>query len=365
MISNIFYYLYFSVVVLWIINAWLPIKKRNDNLYLYVTVIILTSVLVLRDVEYGVIDMLRYERWYEGMQYVSNLKEALYFANGKDAGYWFFNYLFFLLGFSFQQFVVVITIFVMTIYAFYIKKYSPNFLLSHLFFMGCGAYTFMFYGLRQSIALGVVLLCIDACYKKEIIKMVLFAIVAFLFHWSSIVVIPFLIASKFKFNRIVVSLYFSVILLSLFFSAQFGYLIALLFRDEYATEEVMSTQSIGGLTIMFLLFFFWYFVVVHRVVNTNYKVRFFTHGFLILIIIQMCSAYAYVFTRLNFFFMFSIFTIAVPMSFDKKYLGLILKETKFLSVSITSILVVLMFFLFKIYIVGNRLQNYVFFWELA
>lgn len=351
------------VVVLIVLGIMQRLGFLKGIYHIVLSGIALASVLVLRDVDFGVIDMIRYHIDYDDIKYVNNFWDALFFSNGKDPAYWGLTYIFFSCGLSYDVFVYSIALFDIIVYICYIKKYSPNYMLSNFVLLGTGCYTFMFYGLRQSISLATILLCINAWYNKEIIKTIFFLVISFLFHWSAICIIPFLFVSRLKFSNIVTVGYLLSLFIFSLFSSQIGNQLALLFSENYAIEN-FEGRTMGGLAIMCFLFLFWYVFVFYKEINSNFKVRFFLHGLLFLCMIQFCSTLRYSFTRLNFYYMFGFMTITIPMSFDYKLFYKKMGEAgKVFSICSTVVVLILLIYLFDIYIRGNRLGDYVFMWE--
>ena len=361
MYHNIYIYIVFLLVLLWILQQF---TKPQKLLYVWLPCALLALPLVLRNAEFGVIDMLRYSSYYNDFEYTHSLSEAILHSNGKDVGYWGITYVFSALGFSYQQYVSIISIFIMAVWGWFVNRYSPNVILSSFILLGSGCYTFMFYGLRQALAFAFVLLCIDACYEKKMKKTIILYISAFLCHWSSVAIVPLLFIGRLRLNNVVFLGYLFALILMMIFSTQIGFLITFLFSDEYI-DTYSSIGGLGGLAILYLLLLIMYFVVLKNRIAKSYKYSFFMHGFIILNMIQICSAYAYSFTRLNYFYAMSVMAVAVPMSLDDNNFKSVSNSSgnRLLYVFISLIIIILMVRLFFSFINGNHLQSYVFFWE--
>lgn len=357
----IYLYLVLALFVLWIVQQTGKLKK----IYIVIaSCAILAAVLALRNAEFGVVDSIRYSIYYDDISYTHNFMEALMHSNGKDIGYWGFCYIFASLGFSYQQFVSIMSIFIIGSFSWYINKYSHNPVLSCFILLGSGCFTFLFYGLRQAMAFPFILFCVDACYNKKIIKTVCYALTAFLFHWSSVAIIPLLILSRVRFNKLTVLGYSFSLIFMMLFSTQIGYLLTILFREEYEGTYV-SSGDIGGLGLLYLIVLFWYVFILKNKIFKSLYYSFFLHGLIILCMIQICSAYAYSFTRLNYFYMLAIMTIACPASFNsenlKSFFGW--KSSKAASTLVSITYMILMVILFNSFIRGNNLNDFIFYWE--
>lgn len=360
MLHGIYLLLIVVFIALWIIQQFGLLGKKY---YLIFSGIILTAVLALRNAEFGVIDMLRYSWYYDSIRLSESFTEAILHSNGKDMGYWASNYLFAKLGVSFQLYVSLVAVFCIGSFMYFINKYSVNVIISCFILLGFGCYTFLFYGLRQAIALPIAMFCLDACYKKKYIKTALLFILAVLFHWASVVILPFLLVSRMKFSNLVAIVYLAALLIMVLFSTQIGHIATLLFSEDYeGTYE--SSGKIGGLGILVLSLLVWYIIVFAKFISTSYRITFFLHGFIILCMIQICSAYSYAFTRVNFYYFFSVLPVAVPMSFSSKCLRpLTGEDNKKISLILSGVLIVLMITSFSYFLNGNGLWDYVFFWE--
>ena len=76
---------------------------------------------------------------------------------------------------------------------FIFRKYSPNFVLTVFFYFTTGVYCGTMNGIRQYIAVGIVLLStkyLFSPYKRDFFKFLAFVLVAYLFHTSAIIMLP-------------------------------------------------------------------------------------------------------------------------------------------------------------------------------
>lgn len=359
----VYLYLAMSLVALWLLDCRFDFKYRN--MFLVVSGLALAAVLALRNAEFGNIDMSRYQRYYWDMKYEDNFFNAIFLSNGKDKGYWGISWLFSKFGFSFQNYISTISVFTICVYLYYIWRYSPNGLLSNMIFIGSGCYTFMFYGIRQMLAMTFVLIAIELYHRRLYIYLTLIYIVAILCHWSAYVIIPLLLVGRLKFTHFVVYGYFTTLIIMLLFSDQIGHFITIMASEEY--EDVYASSGrIGAVAIICLMVLIWYLIIYHQSIKKNEKQTFVLHGLVILTMIQIASSYAYSFTRLNYYYMFAIMTIAVPMGFDRDSMALKYgKDAKILSYLLSMAYMILMVYLFFNYVQADRtgLAEYVFKWE--
>ena len=109
----------------------------------------------------------------------------------KDPGYYILGSLAYRIGISFRVWIALIAAFDLFAISFHIKRYSNNYGLSFLIFLSLGYYFFMLCGLRQAIALAIVLFAYDAGKKHRLLLFCFLVFLAYLFHQSAIIFMPF------------------------------------------------------------------------------------------------------------------------------------------------------------------------------
>lgn len=116
----------------------------------------------------------------------------------KDITYYFLGSFMCKIGISFRGWITIIAAFDLLAILLHVKKYSNNYGLSFLMFLSLGYYFFMLCGLRQAIALALVLFAYDAGKKHRFRSFCILVFLAYLFHQSAIVFLPFyfIIAKK-------------------------------------------------------------------------------------------------------------------------------------------------------------------------
>ncbi len=74
---------------------------------------------------------------------------------------------------------------------FFFRKYSQNFIMSLYLFLACGCHlAWMMNGLRQYVAVCIILLAVPFVLKKKYIPTVMFILLASTFHTSALIMIP-------------------------------------------------------------------------------------------------------------------------------------------------------------------------------
>ncbi|MCR5359102.1 MAG: EpsG family protein [Thermoguttaceae bacterium] len=147
-----------------------------------------------------------------------------------------------------------------------IYKYSDSPIVSYFAFIALGTYIFNFTGLRQSIAIGWVMLAYPFIQKRNFLFFTFFVLVGMLFHKSAVVFFP-----AYFFGRIEVRvsrlLILAAVVVFIFYKARFvGDFIVKTFGDlderveSYFGEQREWERSAMNCTIRFTIYFLYLFV---------------------------------------------------------------------------------------------------------
>lgn len=177
----------------------------------------------------------------------------------RDKGYPILELLIKSLGGSFRQMVIGITIFSSFAVVSTYRKYSCSYALSiFLFVAGFEYYQWMFNGMRQFIAVSILLLCTPAILEKQYKKIIIPLCIAISLHMSVLIVIPsLLIVGGKAFNKRV-GIFIVGIVVVLFTLAQTGGLNNLIMDVMSGTQydsimdEFVETMD-GGTNVMRVL----------------------------------------------------------------------------------------------------------------
>lgn len=187
--------------------------------------------------------------------YTSDFRDQLdpnYFVFNDNVEYGFQLLKYWLLNLTYNYFWLffVSAIIVVCSYLFIFKKLSRNYWLSVFIFITFNYYTFFFNGLRQGIAMAIIVLATPYLIKKEFLKYFLIVLIASLFHISSLIMILFYFIIKLKLKLEYKLL--GVILSSLILSGlSIQYLATS--NERYSTYSEVSENSGGYLTLMLYL----------------------------------------------------------------------------------------------------------------
>ncbi|MGI9527091.1 MAG: EpsG family protein [Weeksellaceae bacterium] len=151
-----------------------------------------------------------------------------------------------------REFMFFVTAVIMTLLHFKsIKKHSPHLGMS-LFIYFCKFFLFSFVYLRQGLAMGIIWLSISFLINKKYWYVALFATLAFMFHKSSMIFIPFLFIAHRKFNNLQLGfIAFLIIFISL---TPLGDMLLGFIGDVSESQKFSAYASrSGGVNIFYLL----------------------------------------------------------------------------------------------------------------
>lgn len=218
------YILYLLLVFIFSMHSSTYRKNRKITLILF---IFLFLIMALRDSSVGS-DISHYLDIYESQVFFDDIWTQFEF------GYFAFSKLCFSLGFSSQLFLAIISFFICVAVYSFITKYSFNPIFSLFLYITIGLFAFSLTGLRQIIAICILLYSISFVVNRKPVAFILLVLVAATFHKSSMF---FLLTYPFSFFRIDTFRKFSVIIITslviILFRRELSYIVSFLSADKY------------------------------------------------------------------------------------------------------------------------------------
>lgn len=225
----------------------------SKKIYFALVTIQLSLVAGLRAINIG-IDTVNYASIFENASLL-NLRYILQNETEVEKGYMIFQNLVSKVSTDFNVFLTIASLFFVYSVARLIYKNSVESCLSFILFIGLGFYKFSMTGVRQTIAIGIILFSFEFIKKRKLIPFLLIVALASTFHFSSIVFLPaYFIAYK-KITKIYVVLSAALIPVAYLFKGTiFSYLstVSGYGYDPYANEgpyvllAMMIIVLIGG-----------------------------------------------------------------------------------------------------------------------
>ncbi len=293
------------------------------------------------------------------------------FQEGKNFGFnWLMKFFSILSDGEFQVFLIVVAIFIEVVVAYLIYKYSPLPWLSFLVWNCMGFYVIGFNTVKQSIAMGLIMIAFVGIMEERPKQFVLFTVLATFVHKPALVFLPAYYLSKRKFTLPTFLIYICGATVIFVNKNQ----IVKLMQEFYYEEDIIGdTADLGGRFFLILLFIIFGFVL--RGFNGKYFSKV-ANLIVVAAILQMFSGFDNVFTRLTDYYL-QFLIIFIPLSFanykDERLAGVdegisLDIPPKLKNIVIILLVVFLIWFYNKCYIDIDIIPvddytNYRFFWE--
>ena len=233
-----------------------------------------------------------------------------------NSGYYLLNKLTFeLTKGDYQLFVTLIAAFVTVCFGRLIYRYSPNPLASILYHFGLLFFTFHFSALKQSIAMGFLMLAFDQIIHRRPIRFLLLTLLAAQFHFPALVFLPAYWIAKMKIGRNFLILLGVMLMLTYFFRSQLLSWMLSLYKDEEAFVSMEGIRFFRTKALIMVVIIV--AAVMFRKPRAEDRIYSILLEFMgIAVVLQTFCGYNNIFERLaDYYFQFSV--IFIPMVFDK------------------------------------------------
>lgn len=348
------------------ITYFISSETLSKKIFICLTTSHLLIVQGLRSSDIGV-DLGRYSRHFLSTQ---NSSYEGVFSNifNFEFGYNLFTTAASNLNLSFQVFIFLISLINLTVLGWMIYQYSSNAYISYMMYIILGLYDFGFSGLRQSLALSIILISYHFINKKKLLFFLISIIIASLFHSTALIfgIVCFLQNEKIVelFHRF----YVFVLLIVILLGNRISLYITSIFNEEYigygAPGDILGTTAIIIATVLII----GYYTQLKTPISKDTKISTdFFNILLIALIVQLFSSYSYLFTRLNFFF-YQFIIFYIPIVYDK-FIYIVLKRNRFGNFLIRYFISIFLFIILLLYFHSYLQQNphgimpHSFYWE--
>ncbi len=293
------------------------------------------------------------------------------FQEGKNFGFnWLMRFFSLLSDGEFQVFLIAVAIFIEVVVAYLIYKYSPLPWLSFLVWNCMGFYVIGFNTVKQSIAMGLIMIAFVGIMEEKPKQFALFTVLATFVHAPALIFLPAYYLSKRNFTLPTFLIYICGATVIFVNKNQ----IAKLMQDFYYEENIIGdTADLGGRFFLILLF------IIAGFVLRGFNGKYFSKVANLMVVaagLQMFSGFDNVFTRLTDYYL-QFLIIFIPLSFadyrDEKIEGIsegirleVLSKQKFMIIILLAMF--LIWYYNKCYIevdinIYDDYTNYRFFWE--
>lgn len=165
-------------------------KHKEKGIFIIMTIIL--AVFVGLRTTYN--DTETYRHAYELINGGLNSLTYVDFSFGANPGFNIVNIILKTIGVSTQSFLMIYAVLTVSIYLWFIRKYSDNLWLSVFLFFTMGCYTFTMAAIKQCIAVAFCLIATDRIMRNQKVSFVFWVIIAASFHPYSFMylIVPFL-----------------------------------------------------------------------------------------------------------------------------------------------------------------------------
>lgn len=160
-------------------------SKRKRGIIL--SAFILLLIMGLRATTVGT-DTASYAREY--MQLATYKFTDFEFSFTGEVGFRLLQWVFLKLGFSWQMFLFISSMFVLYSTACFINRYSANYFLGFYLYVTVGMFAMNMTGLRQSLAVAILLFAFEFGRRKKFLKFIICCFLAGMIHYAGFVFIP-------------------------------------------------------------------------------------------------------------------------------------------------------------------------------
>lgn len=277
------------------------INKTNASRITFISLTTIHLIIVsgLRSINVGA-DTLVYREVFNSLKNVP-LNETFSVYRKFEHGYQLLTYFFSNVFGSFNLYLFFISVFIYVVLGYIIYKFSLNPFFSYVLYIVLGLFDFNLSGLRQSLAMSIVLFSIVFLLNRKFIRFFLTILAASLFHKTALIFIVIYPLIYSPLNNLYKKLYSVILLFLLLFGYKITEILITFFQEGY-----MSYVSGFNITKRFLIFFgllvISWLIKYFKVNNKN------NHLFDVLVIInsvtvllELIGGFSYLFTRLNMF----------------------------------------------------------------
>ena len=186
------------------------IYRRKDRFWFIVMAVAMVLFVGLRT---GYNDTGTYQQIYNAIPKDVSLTDGIEWLNmGENPGFAFTNRVLVRLNFSTQSYLMFYAVVSVSIYLWFLRKYTCDLPLTVFMFVTFAGYTFTLAAIKQCMAMALCLLATDCFIKKKYIFFVLWILIASLYHPYALMylVIPFLTFRPWSSKTVIMLVVFAI-----------------------------------------------------------------------------------------------------------------------------------------------------------
>lgn len=288
-------------------------SQPGNRSYIRFSCFLMFALCGLRDVySIGVDSASSYIRIFSEVGSLSWSDVTLYSDNGNNIGFYLFLKLSHMLtGGDYQSFYILYTAIFMGCFAWFIEKYSVDPVQSFAYFWGLLCYIFLFDGIKQGLAMTIVILAFDAIVERKPLRYCLLMALAWLVHVPALVFAPAWFIARMRPGRSY--LLFLAAMLALVY--RFREQILELMLSVYGTELQMHDMRFLANKVLIMIVIVAAALVLRPPEAEDRVYNILMQFMGISIVIQTFASYNNTFERLaNYYFQFSV--VFIPLVFQ-------------------------------------------------
>lgn len=171
------------------------IKINSEELFLLIIFVLLFIISGIRGMDVGTDTKTYMTMFYEiGTNNIHSFTSI-------EPFFYLINLIFYFICSNPHTIIIVMSLITIASFIFYVYKFSTNYLLSIILFLGLGYFFLSFNISRQFLGLSIMLIALYNYQNNNTKLFILFMILAILTHYSMLVWLPFIIFSKINFNK--------------------------------------------------------------------------------------------------------------------------------------------------------------------
>lgn len=229
--------------------------KRNRVLSLLIPIVYLTLIMGLKDVSVGT-DTARYVRTFV---HYPNISLEYIFSLDHTQGFYLFNKIMSSVFLSnYRMYLLTIAVFVgISMYCFLVQN-SDDYCMSQIMLLSLGFTFFFMTGIKQTIAMCILMYAYTAQKKRKYLKFVILTVLAAVFHPTALIFLLIWPAKAVKFRKAIAIIAPMLVALAYVFQTQvFAFLSSIMPDDLYEAygTSYISENNMTGLLIQLVIFF--------------------------------------------------------------------------------------------------------------
>lgn len=351
---------FFSIISVFLYPILQKIIKKNKSKHIYCVIMCLLFILLIgfRSSVIGTDTPGYVDAFISASPFSWSLLKEILMNN--EFGFYFFQSIVRLFTDSYTVFFLLVSFLFIIPLSVFIYRYSemPN--ISYLIFMSMGYLNFSMAGLRQTMAMGLLIVSFLILQKKRYFWSIIICLIASLFHITSLIFLLYLLFTKKRISLLHIFLTILICIMCLIFGQVFLSRVLEIIWGEtrnYSFEEFGGYSTLVLLTIVAIFALIFNKQITSAESLTNNEDAYFFKYLLISIPFQLLAIYqANCFRIAMYFSIFPMMTL-IPKTLSKQED----KLTKYLGTIFVIILLFVQLFVFTYW--TSDVNPYKFFWQ--